>query len=260
MKASIIICSYNEGKTIADVVMACCKFNPECEIIVVDDGSTDNTENILNELSANYSFRYERLEKNMGKSFAMVHGVKMSENEIILFFDGDVSNIIKEHFEMLLNPIINGSADMVLGQPSETLIDYKINPFKSLTGERAMLKKDIMPILNEIKDIRFGVETFLNLYFQAQGKRINYALLKGLKHPSTYEKSGSVNIATKKYIIEGKEIAITVMNNQDLITQRVKLLMKKSNTSARKKMNSLQADMNKKLQDFKNKLDKFLKE
>ena len=51
MKASIIICTYNEEKTIADVLIACCKLNPDCEIIVVDDGSTDNTENILNELS-----------------------------------------------------------------------------------------------------------------------------------------------------------------------------------------------------------------
>ncbi len=260
MKASIIICTYNEEKTIADVVMACCKLNPDCEIIVVDDGSTDKTENILNELSKEYSFRYEKLMKNMGKSWAMAHGVEISENEIILFFDADVSNIKKEHFEMLLNPIKDGSADMVLGQPSETLIDYRINPFNALTGERALLKKDLIPILDEIRDIRFGVETFLNLYYQAQGWRINYVLLKGLKHPSTYEKSGSVNIATKKYLNEGKEIAITLMNNQDLINQRVKLLISNSNANAKKKIDLLQNDMNGKLQDFKNKVDKLLKE
>jgi glycosyltransferase involved in cell wall biosynthesis len=44
MKASIIICTYKEEKTIADVLIACCKLDPDCEIIVVDDGSTDNTE------------------------------------------------------------------------------------------------------------------------------------------------------------------------------------------------------------------------
>ena len=207
MKASIIICTYNEEKTIAEVLTTCCKLNPDCEIIVVDDGSTDNTENILNELSKEYSFRYERLKKNMGKSWAMAHGVEISENDIILFFDADVSNIKKEHFDGLLKPIIDNTADMVLGQPSETLIDYRINPFKALTGERALLKKDLIPILDDIRDIRFGVETFLNLYYQAKGKRIKYVLLKGLKHPTTYEKSGSVNIATKKYLNEGKEIA-----------------------------------------------------
>lgn len=260
MKASIIICTYNEEKTIADVVMACCKLNPDCEIIVVDDGSTDNTENILFELSKEYLFRYERLDKNMGKSWAMAFGVEISDNEIILFFDADVSNIKKEHFDELLKPIIDNTADMVLGQPSETLIDYRINPFKTLTGERAMLKRDLVPILDEIRDIRFGVETFLNLYFQAQGKRINYVLLKGLKHPSTYEKSGSFNTATKKYIIEGKEIVLTLMSNQDLINQRVKLLVSNSNENARKKIDLLQDDVNRKLQDFKTKIDKFLTE
>jgi glycosyltransferase involved in cell wall biosynthesis len=63
MKASIVICTYNEEKTITDVVIACCKFNPDCEIIVVDDGSTDNTENILSEVAKEYAFRYERLKK-----------------------------------------------------------------------------------------------------------------------------------------------------------------------------------------------------
>jgi glycosyltransferase involved in cell wall biosynthesis len=259
MKASIIICTYNEETTIANAVMACCKLNPENEIIVVDDGSTDDTENILNELSKEYSFRYERLEKNKGKSWAMAHGVEISANDIILFFDADVSNIKKEHFEELLKPIIDNTADMVLGQPSETLIDPRISPFKALTGERVLSKKDIIPILDEIRDIRFGVETFLNLYYQAQGWRINYVLLNGLKHPSTYEKSGSVNIATKKYLIEGKEIAITLLNNQDLINQRVKLLVSNSNENARKKIDLLQNDMNKKLLDFKNKVDKTFK-
>jgi glycosyltransferase involved in cell wall biosynthesis len=255
MKASIIICTYNEEKTIADVLVACCTLNPEYEIIVVDDGSTDNTENILNDLSERYSFRYERLNKNMGKSWAMAHGVQISKNEIILFFDADVSNIKKEHFVELVKPIANNTADMVLGQPSETLIDYRINPFKALTGERAVKKKDLLPILNEIKDIGFGVETFLNLYYQAQGKRIKYVLLKELKHPSTYEKSGSVSIATKKYMDEGKEIAMTILNHHDLINKRMELLISETNNNARQKISEIQNDVNAKLQAIKEKFD-----
>lgn len=254
MKASIIICTYNEEKTIADVMISCCKNNPDHEIIVVDDGSVDNTEKILNELSNDYTFRYERLETNKGKSWVMVYGVEKATNEIILFFDADVSNIKKEHFDNLLRPIINNEADMVLGQPSETLIDYKINPFRSLTGERALLKKDIIPILGDIKEIRFGVETFINLYYQAQGKRIKYILMEGLKHPTKYEKTTVIN-ATKEFIKEGKEIASTLLKNHDLIAQRVELLIKKTNVNTKKKINSLQKDINNKLLELK---DKFL--
>jgi glycosyltransferase involved in cell wall biosynthesis len=260
MKTSVIICTYNEGKTISEVVMACCKLNPEHEIIVVDDGSTDDTENILNELSKEFAFRYERLDKNMGKSWAMAHGVEISENEIILFFDADVSNIKKEHFEMLLKPIKEGSADMVLGQPSETLIDYKVNPFKALTGERVLLKMEILPVLDNIRNIRFGIETFLNMYYQAKGKRIKYVLLKDLKHPSTYQKSDSLVSATKKYLSEGHEIATTLVKNHNLIAQRIEFQINEKNAKTLNKINELQNDMNKKLQEFKNKVDKLLKE
>jgi glycosyltransferase involved in cell wall biosynthesis len=252
MKKSIIICAYNEEKTIADVLISCCTLLPDSEIIVVDDGSKDNTETILLELSKKYSFIYERLDENKGKSWAMVHGVEKSSNEIILFFDADISNISKKHFDLLLNPIINQEADMILGQPSETLIDYRINPFRSLTGERAMLKKDIIPILKDIREIRFGVETFINLYFQAQGKKIKYVLLENLKHPTKFEKTSIIN-ASKEFVSEGKEIALTYMNNYDLITQRIELIIKKSNKNAKSKIDSLQKKVNNKLQGLKDK-------
>lgn len=254
MKTSIIVCTYNEEKTISDVIAACCKYNPDSEIMVVDDGSTDGTENILTALAKEYSFRYEKLSANKGKSWAMVHGVEKSTNELILFFDADVSDIRKEHFDNLLKPILDNNADMVLGQPSETLIDYRINPFKSLTGERALLKKDILPILDNIRDIRFGVETFINLYFQAQGKRIKYVLMEGLKHPTKYEKTTPIT-ATKEFISEGREIAITLLDNYDLITRRIELLISKANESAIKRINTMQNDINDKLLTLKRKLN-----
>jgi len=254
MKVSIIICTFNEKKTIADVVSSCCIFNPDTEIIVVDDGSLDNTEAILNELSKLYNFRYEKLKQNKGKSWAMVHGIEKATNEIILFFDADISNIKKEHFDNLLNPILSDEADMVLGAPSETLIDFRVNPFKSLTGERALLKKDIIPILDDIRDIRFGVETFINMYYQANGKRVKYVLLNGLKHPTKYEKTSSLN-ATKEFIKEGKEITLTLMKNYDLIMQRVEYLMKKANRRTIQRINEMQNEINDNLQELKNKLN-----
>lgn len=253
-KVSIIICTFNEEKTISKVVTSCCKYNQENEVIVVDDGSTDNTESILTELQKNYSFRYEKLLLNKGKSWAMAHGVEISENEIILFFDADVSNITKEHFEIILQPIFNNSADMVLGQPSETFIDYRVNPFKSLTGQRALLKNDILPILDDIREIRFGVETFINLYFQAKGKSIKYVLLKELKHPTKYSKTTPIK-ATKEFISEGQQIALTLLENYDLITQRIEHLMKKTNKQARTKLSRIQKDINDKIMMLKDKMN-----
>lgn len=257
MKTSIIICTYNEEKTIVNVVSKCCEFNPNAEVIVVDDGSIDATEELLVDLLKTHSFRYEKLIENKGKSWAMTHGVEVSTHELILFFDADVSNIQKEHFKQILTPIENFQADMVLGQPSETLIDYRINPFKALTGQRALLKKDILPILDDIKNIRFGVETYMNLYFQAHGKRIKYVLLEGLLHPTKYQKTTPFN-ATKEFVKEGHEIALTLITNLDLISQRIEFQFNRSNKITIEKLNKLQSEINNKLIDLKNKFDNYI--
>jgi len=188
-KVSIVICAYNEESTIENVVRKCREFNPESELIVVDDGSKDKTEKILRDIEKELNIKNIHLPENKGKSNAMVTGVEQASQEIILFFDADVSGIKEEHFNQLLLPVFDEEkpVDMVLGSPSETLIDYRVNPFKSLTGERAIRKKDLEPILENIRDIRFGVETYINLYFQAHGKKIKYILLDGLTHPNKYE-------------------------------------------------------------------------
>ncbi|HKK60719.1 MAG TPA: glycosyltransferase family 2 protein [Salinivirga sp.] len=245
-KTSIVICAYNEEPTIEDVVSKCREYNPESELVVVDDGSQDKTEEILRSLNKELDFRYIRLDENQGKSNAMALGVQKAERDIILFFDADVSGIKKEHFEQLLSPL-GDEADMVLGSPSETLIDYRVNPFKSLTGERALYKKDLEPILENIQDIRFGVETYMNLYFQAHGKKIKYTLLDGLTHPTKYDKT-SADKATREFIDEGKEIAVTLLRNYDLITQRISNSFGEQGDSIKDSLKKLQKDLNEKIQ------------
>ncbi len=248
-KVSIVICSFNEEKTIENVVRKCREYNPESEIIVVDDGSADRTEEILKNLNNEISFKNIWLPENKGKSNAMVVGVENAQNEVILFVDADISDIKEKHFTQLLSPILDEDveADMVLGIPSETLIDYRINPFKSLTGERAVLKKDIEPILENVRDIRFGVETYINLYFQAHGKKVKYTLLDGLTHPIKYDKTSTTK-ATKEFISEGQEIAITLLKNYDLITKRIYNSIDKRSKKIKDSVKKLQGELNDKIQ------------
>lgn len=187
----------------------------------------------------------------------MAHGVEISMNEIILFWDADLSNIRKEHFDKLLQPIFNDSADMVLGQPTETLIDYRINPFASLTGQRAVKKDEIFSIIEEIRHTRFGVETYINFYYRAQGKRIKYVLLEGLTHPTKYQKTTPVK-ATKEFIFEGKEIAMTLIQNQDLIIKRVKNILKDNTKSTNKKLLLLQEEINIKIKNLRDKIKPYV--
>lgn len=252
MKTSIIICTYNEEKTVSEIVKSCCEYSSDNEVIVVDDGSVDDTEKILNGLQKKYTFRYEKLEENKGKSWAMSRGVEIAKNEIILFMDADLTNVKKEHIHKLLLPLNNDEADMVLGQPSETLIDYRINPFVSLTGQRALKKMDILPIIDEIRNIRFGVETYINLYYRAQGKRIKYVLLEGLNHPTKYSKTTPLK-ATEEFIHEGKDIALTLIKNHNLIIQRFENGLADTKHEVSKRLNEFQLELNEKIHRLLNK-------
>lgn len=226
MNISAIICAYNEEKTIKEVVTAVCDYFFD-EVIVVNDGSIDETDKILHQLTNLPNLKYVALPENKGKGYAMATGVENATGDIIVFVDADLSNLIDEHFEQLITPLFNNEADMVLGQATETLIDYKINPFKSFTGERSILKKDILPILAEMKTSKFGVETLINLYYQANEKRVKYVMLEGLKHPTKFNKAGSKSQAIKEFIIEGHQIALAAFNSFNLLTKIVKNQIKK---------------------------------
>jgi glycosyltransferase involved in cell wall biosynthesis len=248
-EVSIVICAFNEEETIEYVVRKCREYNPESEIIVVNDGSEDSTEQILLGLQEELSLKYLGLPENKGKSNAMVAGVEKAEKEVILFFDADVSGIKKKHFRQLLEPLFDEKqpADMVLGSPSETLIDYRVNPFKSLTGERAIRKKDLEPVLKNMMDIRFGVETYINLYFQAHGKRIKYTLLEGLTHPTKYDKT-KPGKATQELLSEGKEIALTLLQNYDLISKKIGNSFEEQSGRLEESFKKWQNDINDKIQ------------
>ena len=228
------------------MVKACRLYNEGSEIIVVDDGSRDNTEQLLLNLNKSIEFNYIKLPENRGKSYAMAIGVENARNDTLLFFDADSIGIRKEHFTDLLHPIIENQADMVLGHTAATFINVKLKPFKAFTGERVLLKKDILPILDEIRNTRFGIETYINLYFQTHGKRIKYVYLEGLRTLTKYEKT-TLFEATRQYFSEGHEIASAIIKNYNLIFKIAKSSLNDTSANMKKKISFFQQNINKRI-------------
>jgi glycosyltransferase involved in cell wall biosynthesis len=115
MKLSVIVPVFNESPTIAEIIRRVQEIDVglEKETVIVDDGSTDGTREILKGLSAP-GLTVVSHEKNRGKGAALRTGFARATGDIILIQDADLEYDPKE-YPRLLEPILDGRADVVYG-------------------------------------------------------------------------------------------------------------------------------------------------
>ena len=114
MKLSIIIPVYNEERTIAEIirrVKAVSLENIEKEIIVVNDGSTDHTPEVLEDVNGIRLFTHT---KNSGKGAAIRTGLKESTGDLFIIQDADLE-LNPADFPKLLAPLLSGKFEVVYG-------------------------------------------------------------------------------------------------------------------------------------------------
>ncbi len=114
LKLSVIIPVYNEENTLREIVRRVQATGLAHEILLVDDGSTDGTPQILSDLEQQAGIRALRHEYNQGKGAAVRTGIEAAEGEVLLIQDADLEYDPRE-YPNLLRPIEEGIADVVYG-------------------------------------------------------------------------------------------------------------------------------------------------
>jgi len=118
---SIIIPAYNEAarleRTLRAVVDYLCQQRPDAEVIVVDDGSADETAEIARKSfqnSGDLRTSVISYKSNLGKGRAVRLGLLAARGDVALFSDADLSTPITEE-RKLVEPIVNGEYDVTFG-------------------------------------------------------------------------------------------------------------------------------------------------
>ena len=189
MGITAIVAAYNEEKTIGDVLRALTANPLIHEVIVVSDGSTDDT--VL--ISRGFDVRTIALRENRGKGFAMRVGVDYASNDILFFVDGDMWNVTERTIESLILPVLRDECEMNIGVrhrgPVLDFLHLKMQCGPVLSGIRVM-KREVFERVPPQYQERFKIEAALNCFCSRAGFRQQHTIIYDLRHLTKESKRG----------------------------------------------------------------------
>ena len=218
---SIVIPIYNVEKYLRKCLDSIYSLNLDNkEVVLVNDGSTDTSINILNEFKNKYPNKTKLItQKNQGLSEARNTGIKNSNGKYILFVDSD-DFIIPTETEEFMNFGLDKKVDILIGNYREYYNENYIVQKSFYSLDKNLEKEGIFFIENGVKNKCFGVAVWQNIYRRNFLLENNLFFKKGLLHednlftPEAFFYAKKVRCFNKKFYFNRR-------NNLESITHTV---------------------------------------
>ena len=190
-KISVIIPAYNEASTIGDIVLTVRNLHPDVEIIVVNDGSIDDTATLAEDAGAHvHSHPY-----NIGNGAAIKSGIRIAGGDILVFMDGDnqhnpkdISKLLRyiPDYDMVVGSRSNGDQASLGRTFGNTAYNWMASyvakfPIFDLTSGFRAIKADIARNFLYLLPNTYSYPSTLTLCVLRSGRSVKYMPINVLK-------------------------------------------------------------------------------
>ena len=184
---SAIIPAHNEGKTICGVIKPLLGHCLIDEIIVVDDGSTDETAKCARSMGVTVI----SLPTVRGKAAAMSRGLRAAHNEIVFFCDADVIGLTPEMVTQIVTPVTSGDYGMYVGiRGRKTYWANRLLRFTPILGGERALTRTLWNQVPRTYKKNFQIEIALNFFAKHLGQKMGFTVVRGLSQVIKEKKRG----------------------------------------------------------------------
>jgi len=217
---SCIVCAYNEADRIGNILRVVDGHPALKEVIVVNDGSTDDTCALAR---SHPGVRVVSYDANRGKTYAMGQGIAAATGDHLMFLDADLAGLSPRDIDLLATPITSGRAEVSISLRRNSLGVYRLIGLDFVSGERvipAWLVRDHVARMETLP--RWGAETFINQLIIEARLRIAVVDWPDVINIRKYQKVGPVRgVLAELRMIDD---ALQVLSPLDLARQNIRLL------------------------------------
>ena len=193
-RLSCIIPAYNEAPRIGAVLDAALA-TPEIDaVIVVEDGSTDATFQVVEGRAAGHAhLTLLRQTRNRGKTQAVAAGLRKAQGGAIMLLDSDLTGLLPRHLTALADPVLAGRAGASISLRGSAPKSWRVLGLDYISGERVMPRALLVDRLDALDRLpRFGLEVYLNRLWLEAGLDIAVVGWPDIASPMKAQKRGGV--------------------------------------------------------------------